>query len=228
MPRYLGCVATFCSLTQTKTRAILLVVLLASACIGTIAEFQLGAERTQAKRISVVNHGWHSALVIKKADISDIVLPEIREFPDAHYLEFGWGDWDYYQAPDPGLGLALKAAFWSSRSVLHVAGFKDTVEKYFHGSEIVEIGLSDEAFERLIQFISDSFSRSDPAALLETRPGLYGKSRFYAAEGRFHLFRTCNTWVAEALRSAGLPITSAYAITAGNLMSQVQQLSAPD
>jgi len=170
----------------------------------------------------VVNHGWHSAIVVKKADIRAAVLPEIRDFPDAEYLEIGWGDRNYYQAPDPGWGLALKAAFWSNGSVLHVAGFKGPVEKVFHG-EIVEIILSVEAFERLVNFISDTFSRPGEAAPLAVAPGLYSNSRFYSATGRFHIFRTCNTWVAEALSSAGVPISPGYAVTAGNLIDQVKQ-----
>jgi uncharacterized protein (TIGR02117 family) len=205
--------------------AVLLFLLLACASAGPIADPQSHRERGKARRVFVVNHGWHSAIVIGKADIPEGLLPEIGDFPDADYLEIGWGDRDYYQAPDPGLGSALKAAFWSSGSVLHVAAFKGSVENYFPQSEIVEIALSDEAFRQLVQFISDTFLRSDSAPV-ETRSGLYGNSRFYAARGRFHLFRTCNTWVAEALHSAGLPISPAYAISAGNLMYQVKQCCA--
>jgi len=205
---------------------IFLVLLLACASARPVAEPHFRAEGEKARSVFVVNHGWHSAIVIKKADIPEAVLPELRDFPDAEYLEIGWGDWDYYQAPDPGLGLALKAAFWSSGSVLHVAGFKGTVENYFLASEIVEIVLSDGAFRLLIQFVSDTFSRADAAEPVESRPGLYPNSRFYSARGSFHLFRTCNTWVAEALYSAGLPVSPGYAITAGNLSYQVKRFGA--
>lgn len=211
---------------ERKARPILLVVLLAFACARPIAELHLRGEGEKTRSVFVVNHGWHSGIVIKKGDILEGVLPEVRDFPDAEYLEIGWGDWDYYQAPDPGLGLALKAAFWSSRSILHVTGFKGAVENYLRGGETVEIDLSDTAFQRLIQFISSTFSRSDAAAPVESGPGLYPNSRFYAAGGRFHIFRTCNTWVAEALRSAGLPITPAYAATAGNLSYQIKHFGA--
>ena len=203
---------------------VLLVVLLACACAGPIAEPNFRGAGEKARSIFVVNYGWHSALVIKKADIANGVLPEIKDFPTAEYLEFGWGDWDYYQAPDPGLGFALKAALWSSRSALHVTGFRGALDNYFRGSEIVEIALSDEALKALIRFVSATFSKPGAAEPIDTRPGLYPNSRFYSATGRFHLFRTCNTWVAEALRSAGLPISPAFAFTAGNLSYQVKQL----
>jgi hypothetical protein len=74
--------------------------------------------------------------------------------------------------------------------------------------------------------VSATFSKPGAAEPIDTRAGLYPNSRFYSATGRFHLFRTCNTWVAEALRSAGLPISPAFAFTAGNLSYQVKQLGA--
>ena len=50
-------------------------------------------------------------------------------------------------------------------------------------------------------------------------------SRFYLSGGEFHLFNTCNTWVAEALESAELEIISQGIITADNLMEKVGELS---
>lgn len=164
--------------------------------------------------------------MIKKADIPVVVLPELRDFPSAEYLEFSWGDRDYFPAPDGGLGLALKAAFWSSGSILHVVGFKDAVQNAYPSAEIIEIPLSEEGFQRLVKFISDTFSRPHPPAPAEARPGLFSNGRFYAAEGKFSLLRTCNTWVAEALSTAGLPIRPSYVITAGNLSDQLRPFAA--
>ena len=118
--------------------------------------------------------------------------------------------------------MALKAAFWSSGSILHVVGFREAVENTFPGAEIIEIALSEEAFQRLIKFISDTFSRPDAPAPAKPRPGLFPNGRFYSAKGKFNLLRTCNTWVAEALSAAGLPVSPGYVITAGNLSNQVR------
>jgi uncharacterized protein (TIGR02117 family) len=177
------------------------------------------------KSIAIVNYGWHTSIVMNKKDIAEGALPEVGDFPEADYLEFGWGDWDYYQAPDPGLGLAFKAAFWSSRSVLYVAGFEGSVENYFRGSEIARVMLPDESFERLTKFVSATFLRprqTAPARVPSSGPNY---SRFYPATGRFHLFRNCNNWVAEALRSAGLPVRPAFAFTAGNLGYQTRRFA---
>ncbi|MGH7770766.1 MAG: DUF2459 domain-containing protein [Candidatus Binatia bacterium] len=202
---------------------VILIALLAFACARPIDQLYPAGEAEKTRTVFVVNLGWHTGIVLSKADIPQAILPEVRDFPDAEFLKIGWGDWDYYQDPDPGLGMALKAAFWSSRSVLHVVGFKVPVEDQFRGIEFVEIPLSAEGLERLRRFVAETFMRSEVGQPAEPSPGLYPNSRFYPARGKFHIFRTCNTWVAEALHTAGLPITPFYAITAGNLMYQVQQ-----
>jgi uncharacterized protein (TIGR02117 family) len=202
------------------------IVFLTYACSNPTTEIHFRGEEKLVRTVFIVHDAWHAAIVIKKADIPAVVLPELRDFPSAEYLEFSWGDRDYFPAPDGGLGLALKAAFWSSGSILHVVGFKDAVQNAYPSAEIIEIPLSEEGFQRLVKFISDTFSRPHPPAPAEARPGLFSNGRFYAAEGKFSLLRTCNTWVAEALSAAGLPIRSSYVITAGNLSDKLRPFAA--
>jgi uncharacterized protein (TIGR02117 family) len=202
------------------------IVFLTYACSNPTAEVHFRGEEKLVRTVFIVHDAWHAAIVIKKGDIPAVVLPELRDFPSAEYLEFSWGDRDYFPAPDSGLGLALKAAFWSSGSILHVVGFKDAVQNAYPSAEIIEIPLSEEGFQRLVKFISDTFSRPRPPAPAEARPGLFSNSRFYAAKGKFSLFRTCNTWVAEALSAAGLPIRPSHVITAGNLSDQLRPFAA--
>ena len=211
------CVASLKSLFR-----FFVIVLLTCACSNPATETRFHGDGKNVRTVFIVHDAWHAAIVIKKTDIPALVLPELRDFPSAEYLEFSWGDRDYFPAPEGGLGLALKAAFWSSGSILHVVGFKDAVQNAYPSAEIIEIPLSEEGFQRLVKFISDTFSRPHPPAPAEARPGLFSNGRFYAAEGKFSLFRTCNTWVAEALSAAGLPIRPGYVITAANLSDRLR------
>ena len=222
---YLSCVGSFKSLLPGLARRGFLILFLTYACSHPIAENFL-PQGNSVRTVFVVHDAWHAAIVVKTADIPVAVLPEVRDFPSAEYLEFSWGDRDYFPAPDAGIGLALKAACWSSGSILHVVGFKEAVKNFFPNAKIIDIHLSEENFQRLIKFISDTFSRPNSPMPAEARPGLFPQGRFYAAEGRFSLLRTCNTWVAEALSSAGLPIRPGYVITAANLSHQLQPLAA--
>jgi uncharacterized protein (TIGR02117 family) len=207
-----------------KTLRHLTVFLLVSCCAAAVEDVPQPAQGDTGRRIFIVNHGWHSGIVIKREDIPRGLLPEAADFPGAESLEIGWGDWDYYQAAEPGMAAAIKAAFFSSRSVVHLAGFSGAAASYFPGAEVLALTVSDEGFRRLNQFVSDSFLRVEPRAPEKPRRGLYPDSRFYPARGKFHLLRNCNTWVAEGLETAGLPVKPSYVITAGNLSSQLKRI----
>jgi uncharacterized protein (TIGR02117 family) len=172
----------------------------------------------------VVGHGWHTGLVVREADVPAGLWPERADFPGARFLEVAWGDREFYVAPRGTLALALKAAFRSRGSVLHVAGFDAPPARSFEGSEVVELVLSREGFDRLARFIDDGHARGGARRAPRLAPGLYGASAFYPATGRYSLLNTCNTWIAAALRAAGCPVTPFWAATASGLLAQVRPL----
>jgi uncharacterized protein (TIGR02117 family) len=172
--------------------------------------------------VYLVSHGWHTGIVLRRADIPAGLWPESGDFPEADYLEVGWGDHDYYRARDPGLWTALKAVLVPTSSVLHVVGFRGPVTEYFASSEVVRLELPQRDFGRLAQYVHDAHVRDGAPAAAALGPGLYGDGRFYPARESFQLFNTCNLWTARALRAAGLPVEDA--ITARGLMSQVRAL----
>ncbi|MGH8614630.1 MAG: DUF2459 domain-containing protein [Gammaproteobacteria bacterium] len=210
-----------------KTSSLLVIVIaLCCACTAPVKKNVdlLRADRPATSLYLVVD-SWHAGVVIKRADIPGELLPERRDFPEAEYLEFAWGDWDFYQAPKFNLGYALKALFFPTKSVLHVVGFRGPVVRYAPYRELIELHLSTRRLERLVGYIDETFARGGTGAVAPLGPGLYGDSRFYPARGKFHLFNTCNTWAAGALQAAGYPISPA--ITVDALVSQVRAFGAP-
>ena len=144
------------------------------------------------RSVHVVSHGWHTGVVLRGDDVSAAAWPAKADFADAAYLEVGWGDRAYYRAPDPGTWLALKAVAWPRPGVLHVVAVDGTVERFFGGAEIVEIGVSEAGLRRLIDHVRNSHQLDAAGHAIALGPGLYGRSRFYASRERFHLFKTCN------------------------------------
>lgn len=207
---------------------IALVLVMTAGCSAPTMKGGLRPDREDAKKVFVVHNGWHAALVVPKADLPRDKIPEKGDFPEAEYLEISWGDRDYFPAAEGSVGLALRAAFWSRGSVLHIVGFNGVVKDYFAEGEVIEIALSREAFEPFIDFLSSSFSRIARSAPAESRPGLVPHGRFYPAAGRFSILRTCNTWAAEALKSAGLDVTPSFVITAASLARQVRSYRVQD
>lgn len=166
---------------------------------------------------------WHAGIVVARRDISPSAIPEIADFPEATYLEFGWGDLDYYRADDPGPFTALKAGLLPSRSVMHMAAF-DALPRA--GDRLVVLPLSRAELARLISEIGGSFARpSADQPALPLGPGLYGQSLFYAAHGPFHVFNTCNTWVARKIAAAGVELSATGVVTATQLFERLRGLS---
>ena len=173
--------------------------------------------------VFLVAHEKHSGIAVRRADIPAGMWPEIRDFPQADYLEVGWGDRDYYYGRNQSMWDALRAAFGSNNpSVLHVAGVRGSLAQNFPASEIIEVEVSRDGFERLIRYIHGAYDRAGKTVAAPLGPGLYGDSRFYPGWESFHLLRTCNVWTARGLRDAGLPIEDS--IKREGLMSQARAI----
>lgn len=204
--------------TETLRKMLLMLAVLLSGCHSAmLARAEPG--KSPVKEIYVVSHGWHAGIVIHRADIPASSWPEKRDFPDAEFLEIGWGDRDYYQAKDPGLGTTLKAALWPTPSVLHVVGFRGPVKVNFPHSEVVVLPVTRAGLARLLAFVDAAHRRENGEPATALGPGLYGNSRYYPAHGEFHLFNNCNRWTAQALRAAGYNVRDS--ITVGGLLGQL-------
>jgi uncharacterized protein (TIGR02117 family) len=175
------------------------------------------------KTIYLVSHGWHAGIVVKRTDIPPGIWPQHNDFPEAEYLEVGWGDKDYYMTPQPHLGITLKAGLLPSASVLHVVGFRGVVTHYFPDSEVIRIDLSETGFERLCAYLANSYAENEAGYSQPLGPSLYGDGRFYLSRETYHAFNTCNVWSARALRAAGCPITPAFTLTVDTLMARAAQ-----
>ncbi|TMA61719.1 MAG: DUF2459 domain-containing protein [Deltaproteobacteria bacterium] len=205
-------------------RAVLISLLLLGASARAAKDWACLAASGNCKSVFIAHDSWHAAIVLSKNDISAEAVPELVDFPQAQFIEFSWGDKDYFPNPDAGIFSALKAAFWSSGSVLHVVGFRGDVKTFYGRAEIVELYLSAPAYARLQDFIAQTFLRPE-AGRAQASAGLLADSHFYPATHKFSLVKTCNTWVAEALEAAGLPIVSDYVMTPGQLAEQLGKLN---
>ncbi|MBM2805046.1 MAG: outer rane lipoprotein [Deltaproteobacteria bacterium] len=180
---------------------------------------------TSCKTVFIVHNSWHAAIVLSRGDLGLDVLPELSDFPGAEFIEFSWGDKDYFPDPNSGYFAAIKAALWSSGSVIHLVGFNGSMEQFYRGADIIELRLTLAAFSRLLENLGQTFARGQTIGRAPASPGLFPDSRFYPATPTFSLLRTCNTWVAEILESAGVPVSPRMVITAGNLASQLAPLA---
>lgn len=199
---------------------------LSGCASGQTAEPGASEAGTHEVWVGVVS--WHTAIVLPRVEVAASgLLPEAADFPDAAFLEFGWGDRAYYTAEDKSLGLALEAAATPSPSVMHVAGLAQRPEAHYAANKLRRLALTEAGFHRLLRAISSDFDRAGAPRAEAISQGLSPNSRFYEAEGSFHLFNTCNTWTARKLQAAGVDISPAGVITTGDVMTQLGTSPAP-
>ena len=195
----------------------------ANLVIGIIKCFAAEIDNSTENEVYVVNHGWHTGFVVPAFDIQQ-AIPELKQrFGNAPYIEFGWGDNEFYQAEEITSGITLKAIFLPTDSVVHTVAVPRKADKYFKHSEVEKFCLGDSELNSLLEFISRSFYRDESGNILKLNHGIYGDSQFYKAKGDFHIFNTCNKWTAKGLESAGMKISTTFKLTAGSVMSYLSE-----
>lgn len=125
--------------------------------------------------------------------------------PEADWLIVGWGAEQFYTGTGSLADMAagpVWRAISGDRAVirLDVAGSVGD-QPWLHW-----VFLNDAQLEALTRAIETSLSR-DAGGQPIPLPGLHPATHdaFFRAEGRFDLRRTCNQWIGETLRAAGLP-----------------------
>ncbi len=177
------------------------------------------------KLIGVVEDGWHTELLLPATEV-DSSLSDIRHwFPKAKYLIFGWGNRYYYMARDPGWLSGLDALFPSS-SVILIQGLSKNPQKIFSPDiHIRWLCISGTGLAHMDTYLAGYLRGGGPkGGLIELGHGPWAHSWFFASTGTYDALHTCNTWTAQALRIAGLPISSQGVVFADQIDSEVAQL----
>jgi hypothetical protein len=155
------------------------------------------------------------------------------EFPGARYLFFGFGDRRYLLAKDRNAPVLL-AALWPGRGMLLVTGLTSSPQDAFGADHVARLAVTADQARGAQTFIWQSLDQrevSNDAAendatdrLKSYQRGPYEGSLYFSATPTYSGFHTCNTWAAEALRAATLPVHSAGVVFAGQLWRQVRRL----
>jgi uncharacterized protein (TIGR02117 family) len=197
-----------------------------AGCSGaTPVEPYIGsASRTEL--IYVISGGWHTELGLPAGAISGPLAILKSEFPNARHLVFGWGARDYYMARNPGMADVL-GALAPGPAVMLIIPLQMPPETLFGASNTLIVHVSRDGIERLSELLWSFLTADDEAVPRRIGTGPYPESAFYASAGTYNLSHTCNTWTAEALRVAGLPVSTAGVVFANQVLDQVQPLLEP-
>jgi uncharacterized protein (TIGR02117 family) len=192
-----------------------------TACSG--ARTAADSERSQV--IYVVRRGWHSGVALASADWPQRDSPLLATFPEARYLEFGWGDADFYQADQPTPSMALAAALWPSSTVMEVVPLQSAPLPGARDFEAVVVHVTNAELQAIVSSLDASFVQPiSPTGKTYRMAG--GEARFFHARGNFHLFRMCNRWTAELLQRAGCAVSPRSTMTAEQVIKAAMKCDA--
>lgn len=186
---------------------------------------RLAAPAARSDVVYVIDGGWHTEIALPRDEIDGGLARLKAEYHAAPYLIFGWGARDFYMARNPGLGDLLRAAV-PGPAVMLVTPTGVPPTAYLGPGNVWTLAVSYTGAARLSQFLWDSLAKGVDGAPLRTGAGPYPQSVFYAARGAYDASDTCNTWTAEALHAAGLPVSVSGVVLAGQVIDQIEHLPA--
>ena len=134
---------------------------------------------------------------------------------DDRWLSVGWGDRAFYintpSLEDLRLSTTLRALLWPTDTTLLIQGRRALPNHY----QVKPVTVSRSAYLRLTQFILSSFARDAKGQPIFLQASQRYDGSFYAANGRYFLFNTCNDWTARGLRIANTntPLWSGLALS---------------
>jgi len=197
------------------------VVLLAVRCHLPRHTVQPAADSTSA--VYLVRHGWHAGVAVRRADVPDDQWPVLDDFPNAQYLEVGWGEVRYYPGEIRGVWGMTRAGLWPTGSVLHVVPIDRAVPDRFPEQTVVRMPVGPDELDALTAFVAESFAVDSTGRAPVAAPGYYADSRFYASPLPYHVFNNCNHWAAAALEAAGCDLSPRWAFTVGQVVARAKE-----
>lgn len=207
------------------TFAWLPVVLLLAGCSAAprrSADVGPAEESGPPVTIYVIKRSWHTDIGFNAADLHQPLAALRTALPDAHYLLFGFGD-KHYLMNHGGSFDGLIGAVWPGDGLVLMTGLEDTPEQSFGPQGVTRLSVSAAQERRLESFVWATLASHDGVATA-LAPGPYSGSLYYDATARYSGLHTCNTWTAQGLEAAGLPVHSFGVEFSGQVWRQVRKL----
>lgn len=160
----------------------------------------------------VVTNGLHASFIlpVQAAGIDWRDSFAVADFLGAdttvQYALIGWGERNFYlHTPtwkDLKFSTLVSALFWPTRTAMHVTYLRRAPNL---DDACKRLLLSTAQYRQLSCYISRSFQRKESNALQLIAGKGYSKvDNFYEANGKYHLFFTCNNWVNRGLKQIGI------------------------
>ncbi|MEN7530467.1 DUF2459 domain-containing protein [Cupriavidus sp. DL-D2] len=172
--------------------------------------------------IDVVERDWHTDVCIRTVDADAQLLRVTVGYDGSNYLCFGFGDRHYLMSGERG-PMTLLSALLPGEGVLLLTILRDTPAAAFGKDNVVRLDVDAAGIQRLRAFLNRSVQTNASGAPVSLGDGPYTGGLYFGATARYAGFYTCNTWTADALREAGIPILGPVLFAEG-IMRQIRDV----
>jgi len=185
---------------------------------ASIREYTTNSEQY---RVYIINYSYHTGIVIPVNSESIDAINGLSYFRNFSFTDIGWGEEKFYQDPKDNYCMGARAILLPNSSVLRIEGYSR--ENFITWSNyVVQLNLSKDQYIKLLKFIDDSFTKQTGDDLIIASKKHSGDVIFFKSIYKYHLFNTCNTWIAEALKTSGLDVSPFFIITARLLFNEIK------
>jgi len=181
------------------------------------------AATVQRMPVYVIRRGWHVDIGIAVTDVQPQLEPVAAAFPDSSYLLFGFGERGYLL--HGGVGHLMAALFPGAALVMVTSVHAEQPENVFGQDSVARFALTPQQMSDLQTYIRHTFAATEGVVVpVASASGPATGASYYESVQRYSALHTCNTWAAEVLQSAQLPVTSSGVEFSWQLWHQVQHL----
>lgn len=178
--------------------------------------------------IFVARREWHIDIGFATAELEAPLDSLAEQFPRAQYLFFGFGDRHYLMAKQQNLP-AMLGALLPGPGIILVTALENSPRQAFGAAGVIELRVPREQARAAQAYIWSSLApteetNGEPRVTAYAR-GPYEDSSYFSTPARYSAFHTCNTWGAEVLQAASLPVRSKATLFAWQLWGQIRKLA---
>jgi hypothetical protein len=179
-----------------------------------------------ATTIDVVERDWHTDVCIRTEDADARLMRLAVGYDGSHYLCFGFGDRHYLLSHERGPMTLLSALLPGAGAIL-LTILRDTPAAAFGADNVVRLGVGVQGIGRLRDFLAEAVQTDSNGTPVGLGDGPYPGGLYFGATARYAGFYTCNTWTADAVRTAGIPIHGPV-LFADGVMRQIRRAAQVD
>lgn len=158
------------------------------------------------QQLWILDSGWHTGLILPRTELRATLGNLVRHMPPAKYFVFGWGNRRFYMASSPSVVMGLSALFPSQSVVLVDTCDVPPAACFNNQVRLDSVLVSRAGISRLNQYLERSLKETAAGSFEPVAPGPNAGSEFFASPLSYDAFYTCNSWTAQALHVAGLPV----------------------